>query len=77
MRIICSKRNETAWNLAAEEVLFKGRDSALLLYINFPSVIIGCNQLLENELDRAYCRKNNIGVYRRISGGGAVYHDSG
>lgn len=77
MRILCSKRNETAWNLAAEEVLFKGRDSALLLYINFPSVIIGCNQLLENELDRAYCRKNNIGVYRRISGGGAVYHDSG
>ncbi len=77
MRIICSNHKDTAWNLAAEEVLFKGRDSALLLYINPPSVVIGCNQFMESELDRAYCQKNNIGVYRRISGGGAVYHDGG
>ncbi len=77
MRIIRSKRNDTAWHLAAEEVLFQGKDAVLLLYINPPSVVIGCNQIMENESDTAYCRENNIGIYRRISGGGAVYHDEG
>lgn len=77
MRILCSRSNETAWNLAAEEVLFKGLDSVLLLYINRASVVIGCNQVWQNEIDQTYCQDRGIGVYRRMSGGGAVFHDPG
>ena len=40
-----------------------------------PSVIFGRNQLIENEVNTAYCRSNNISMYRRKSGGGCVYAD--
>ena len=40
-----------------------------------PSVIFGRNQVLENEVNVAYCREHNIKIYRRKSGGGCVYAD--
>lgn len=40
-----------------------------------PSVIFGRNQLIENEVNIDYCRKNGIQMYRRKSGGGCVYSD--
>lgn len=40
-----------------------------------PSVIFGRNQLIENEVNIEYCRKNGIKMYRRKSGGGCVYAD--
>ena len=40
-----------------------------------PSVIIGRNQVLENEVDVAYCREHGISIFRRKSGGGCVYAD--
>ena len=40
-----------------------------------PSVIFGRNQLIENEVNVDYCRKNGILMYRRKSGGGCVYAD--
>ena len=40
-----------------------------------PSVIFGRNQLIENEVNIAYCRENDIKTYRRKSGGGCVYAD--
>ncbi len=40
-----------------------------------PSVIFGRNQLIENEVNLPYCQENNIGIYRRKSGGGCVYAD--
>ena len=40
-----------------------------------PSVIFGRNQVLENEVNVAYCREHNIKLYRRKSGGGCVYAD--
>ena len=40
-----------------------------------PSVIFGRNQLIENEVNMAYCRENDIKTYRRKSGGGCVYAD--
>ena len=42
-----------------------------------PTVIFGRNQLLENEVDVAYCKENGIEFYRRKSGGGCVYADEG
>ena len=40
-----------------------------------PSVIYGRNQVVENEVNLAYCREHGIQVYHRKSGGGCVYAD--
>lgn len=40
-----------------------------------PSVIYGRNQVVENEVNLAYCREHGIRVYHRKSGGGCVYAD--
>lgn len=42
-----------------------------------PTVIIGRNQILENEVNMEYCRKAGVLVVRRKSGGGCVYSDMG
>lgn len=77
MQIYRSKHNNPAWNLAAEEWLLQSGQDALFLYVNDASVILGCNQAIAREVDLAYCQAHQISVCRRISGGGAVYHDAG
>lgn len=78
MNIIVSPSTTSAFNLAAEEYLFSKRgEDYLLLYLNDPSVIIGSNQSVVNEVDMDFCIDNNIRIIRRLSGGGAVYHDRG
>jgi lipoate-protein ligase A len=67
-------------NLAIEEHLLRNMDLAepiLLFYINEPSVIIGRNQNTIEEIDPDYVKSERIHVVRRLSGGGAVYHDLG
>lgn len=68
-------------NLAIEEYLLKNmdvdKDSYLLFYINQPSIIIGKNQNTIEEINTDYVENNDIIVVRRLSGGGAVYHDHG
>ena len=67
-------------NLAIEEYALKNLDvneSYLLFYINEPSIIIGKNQNTIEEINTDYVEKNNLHVVRRLSGGGAVYHDLG
>lgn len=67
-------------NLALEEFLLREVDSEeplLLFYVNEPSVIIGRNQNTIEEIDPDYVRDRGIHVVRRLSGGGAVYHDLG
>ncbi len=67
-------------NLALEEYAlrnFDPSDDYLLFYINEPSIIIGRNQNTLEEINHEYVEGNNIHVVRRISGGGAVYHDFG
>lgn len=78
MQIIVSTSHSSSFNLAAEEVLFFDRqDDLLFLYINGPSVVIGSNQAIRNEVDLDFCIANDIEIIRRMSGGGAVYHDLG
>ncbi|MET3576536.1 lipoate--protein ligase [Bhargavaea ullalensis] len=68
-------------NLAIEEYILNtfdtDEDSYLLFYINGPSIIVGRNQNTIEEIDASYVDKNGIKVVRRLSGGGAVYHDLG
>ncbi|MBS4188794.1 lipoate--protein ligase [Bacillus sp. FJAT-49705] len=67
-------------NLAIEEYALKNLDineTYLLFYINEPSIIIGKNQNTIEEINTEYVEGNGIHVVRRLSGGGAVYHDLG
>lgn len=67
-------------NLALEEYILRSlpdNDDYLLFYINEPSIIIGKNQNTVEEINSDYVEKNGIHVVRRLSGGGAVYHDLG
>jgi len=65
-------------NLAIEEHLLRNLqipEPLVLFYINEPSGIIGRNQNSIEEIDPEYVKRRGIRVVRRISGGGAVYHD--
>lgn len=67
-------------NLAIEEYALRhlpDQDSYLLFYMNEPSIIIGKNQNTLEEINPEYVKDHNLHVVRRLSGGGAVYHDLG
>lgn len=67
-------------NLAIEEYALRHLpmdESYLLFYINEPSIIIGKNQNTIEEINAQYVQEKGIHVVRRLSGGGAVYHDLG
>lgn len=62
---------------ALEEYLLEKDDEYIFIWDVFNSVIIGKHQLLHREVHLDYLKENNIKVYRRPSGGGAVYNDYG
>ncbi|MNS09673.1 Lipoate-protein ligase LplJ [compost metagenome] len=71
---------DAAINLAIEEYALKhlpADETYLLFYINAPSVIIGKHQNTIEEINAEYIKDNGVKVVRRLSGGGAVYHDLG
>jgi lipoate-protein ligase A len=81
-RILDFETDSMYYNLALEHTILllhsQSQYSATIRFWKNPkSVIIGRNQLVEEEIDTDYCYKNNILIGRRISGGGAVYHDPG
>lgn len=64
--------------LAAEEYLLKNfADDVFMLWQSDQTVVIGKHQNLLAEINYSHVRKHNITVARRISGGGAVFHDKG
>lgn len=67
-----------AFYLAMEEyVAGKFSDDMFFSWRSEPTVIIGRNQILENEVNMDYCRSHPVTVVRRRSGGGCVYSDPG
>ena len=68
------------WNLALEEYVFESMpkdQDYFLLWQNDNAVIVGKFQNTMAEIDLDYVEKHGIRVARRLSGGGAVYHDLG
>jgi lipoate-protein ligase A len=67
-------------NLALEEYILRNKmpdDDLLLFYVNAPAIIIGRNQNTIEEINSDLVDARGIRVVRRVSGGGAVYHDLG
>ncbi|MBP2641639.1 MAG: lipoate--protein ligase [Firmicutes bacterium] len=80
MNIIRNNNNDPRYNLALEEYVFRNLDlpgGCLMLWRNKPSIIIGRYQNTFEEINPSYVAENGIEVVRRITGGGAVYHDLG
>ena len=78
MKYIRLQTTDPYRNLAVEEYLFKNSEEDIfMLWQNRPSVIIGKNQNAYAEVELAYAEKRGIDICRRITGGGAVYHDEG
>jgi len=79
MQILRSTSHSPAYNSALEEFLYRRStiEPSLLLYRNSSSVLIGRNQNVRREADVEWCEKHDVSIVRRISGGGAVYHDLG
>ncbi len=77
--IIDSPSNDAYFNIALEEyLLYKyPTESIFLLYVNSSSIIVGKFQNTLAEINLDYVSENKIKVVRRMSGGGAVYHDLG
>ncbi len=80
MRYIVNSSTDPYFNIALEEYCLMNVDpgeSYFLLWQNDPSIIIGKNQNTLEEINPGFVEKRGIKVVRRISGGGAVYHDLG
>ena len=78
MKFYVLKTRDPYLNLAIEEYLFYSEtDDVFMLWQNDPTVVIGKNQNVYAEINFEYLKKHNIKVSRRITGGGAVYHDGG
>jgi len=81
-RIFDYSSKDPAMNLAIDEAILRCQleyrsPDTLRLWQNPPTVVIGCFQDPESKVNLAACKKLGIDVLRRVSGGGAVYHDHG
>ena len=80
MNYIETCSTDPTFNLAAEQFVFENMDKSqeyFMLWQNAKSIIIGKNQNTFFEINHKFVMENGIQVVRRLSGGGAVYHDLG
>lgn len=79
MLLINSLSQNAYFNIASEEYLLHRfpTEDIFLLYVNAPSIIVGKFQNTLAEINLDYVEEKGIKVVRRMSGGGAVYHDLG
>ncbi|HZJ74532.1 MAG TPA: lipoate--protein ligase [Perlabentimonas sp.] len=78
MLCITDSHTDPYFNIAADEYALKHfTDDCFMLWRNEPSIIVGKHQNTLAEIDIDYVKEHNIKVVRRVSGGGAVFHDLG
>ena len=80
MRYLESPCHDPRWNLALEQYIFDHADRShgyLMLWQNENTIVVGKYQNTVAEINNEYVREKDITVVRRLSGGGAVYHDLG
>lgn len=80
MKVIINQNTDPHFNLSVEEYIIKNYDleeDIIMLWRNDRTVVIGRNQNPYNEVNLEYLKANGITLARRLSGGGAVYHDLG
>lgn len=79
IRVLETGYNPASWNMALDEVLLnKTVDTPILRLYGWkpPAVSIGYFQSMDEEVNVNECKQHGIDVVRRITGGGAVFHDS-
>ncbi len=78
MRCLIDSTLDPYWNLAVEEFLLtQTAQPVFRLWRNSPAIIVGRNQNTLAEINAGYVTAHHIPVIRRLSGGGAVFHDLG
>ncbi len=78
MLIYRNPETDPCLNLALEErLLAAAREDCFMLWRNRPAIIVGRNQNTAEEINATFVSDHGVAVVRRLSGGGAVYHDLG
>ena len=75
-----STSTDPYYNLALEQVVFDGpgqSETCCMLWQNDNTIVVGKHQNTLQEVNMAYVEEHGVRVARRLSGGGAVYHDLG
>jgi lipoate-protein ligase A len=78
MKYLLNSSTDPYFNMALDEFCLENivmEEPYFYLWRNRPSVIIGLNQNAYSEVNLDYLRANGINLVRRVTGGGAVYHD--
>ncbi|MDO4813878.1 MAG: lipoate--protein ligase [Gemella sp.] len=78
MIYIDTRNTDPRYNTAVEFYAFNElakEDDVFILWINEPCIVVGKNQNTAQEINQKFCDDEGIKIVRRVSGGGAVYHD--
>src|SRR5690554_2880362 len=78
MLCIYHESTDPYFNIATDEFILKYlEEDCVMLWRNDNAIIVGKYQNTLSEINYDYVKEHNISVVRRMSGGGAVYHDMG